>query len=422
MLKCGFFEHDITPPLGAQMPGYFDVRLATGIKEPLKAIAAVFSDEEGVKSVIVACDAIQVPPQVNLAAREKIAEMLGCCVDCVTVHATHVHTGGPVLAFVCTEDEEYNKFLGQRIVDCAVFAAARQVEVKLGFAHAFDDTIANYRDRVLPNGQLKTNAGGETRPYGKIDPEISILFIDSPCGRHLGAVVNYACHTDCVGGTEFSSDFPGALRDTLRSVWGDGFTTVFLNGFFGNLNHITFHDRSISSRPKYYRSMGRKLAGHVIAAAEDAKWMEDPKITAASETIIARTRKPDAELLAWADTILADPENAKKDDLHFAKQARAVEARGQIDFPLCLQFVRFGDVNLFATPREMFVEFEHMIKEGSDSKWNIVTCNSNGGCGYVPTRELHAPGIYEARLNTGKLEIDTGYTMVDTLMKLMKNN
>ena len=74
MLKCGFFEHDITPPLGAQMPGYFDVRLATGIKEPLKAIAAVFSDEEGVKSVIVACDAIQVPPQINLAAREEMLD------------------------------------------------------------------------------------------------------------------------------------------------------------------------------------------------------------------------------------------------------------------------------------------------------------------------------------------------------------
>ncbi len=420
MLKCGFFEHDITPPLGAQMPGYFDVRLATGIKEPLKAIAAVFSDEEGVKSVIVACDAIQVPPQINLAAREKIAETLGCSVDCVTVHATHVHTGGPVLGFICEENEEYNKFLGQRIVDCAVFAAARQVEVRLGYAHSYDDTLANYRDRVLPNGDLRTNASGESKPYGKIDPEISILFIDSTCGKHLGAVVNYACHTDCVGGTEFSSDFPGALRDTLRDVWGAGFTTVFLNGFFGNLNHITFEDRSICRRPAYYRSMGRKLAGHVISAAEDAKWMEDPKITAAAETIIVKTRKPEPELLAWADTILADPENAKKDDLHFARQAKAVEARGQLDFPLCLQLVRFGDVNLFATPREMFVEFEYMIKEGSDSKWNIVTCNSNGGCGYVPIRELHAPGIYEARLDSGKLEIDTGYKMVDTLMKLMK--
>ena len=421
MLKCGFFEHDITPPLGAQMPGYFDVRLATGIKEPLKAIAAVFSDEEGVKSVIVACDAIQVPPQINLAAREEIAKKLSCSVDCVTVHATHVHTGGPTLGFVCVEDAEYNKFLGGRIVDCAVFAAARQVEAKLGFANAYDDTIAHYRDRVRPDGSLRTNASGDTKPYGKIDPEISCLFIDSPCGKHLGAIVNYACHTDCVGGTEFSSDFPGALRDTLHDTWGAGFTTVFLNGFFGNLNHITFENPPVCRQKGYYRSMGRKLAGHVIAARENAAWMEDPKITASAETIIVKTMAPTAELLEWADKTLADAENAKKDDLHFAKQAKAVAARGQIDFPLCLQFVRFGDVNLFATPREMFVEFEHMIKEGSDSKWNIVACNSNGGCGYVPIRELHAPGIYEARLNTGKLEIDTGYKMVDTLMKLMKN-
>ena len=195
---------------------------------------------------------------------------------------------------------------------------------------------------------------------------------------------------------------------------------MFLNGFFGNLNHITFEDRSICGRPGYYRSMGRKLAGHVIAAAEEAEWMEDPKITAAAETLVVRTRKPDAELLAWADAILAAPEKAATDDLHFAAEAKAVEARGQIDFPLCLQFVRFGGVNLFATPREMFVEFEYMIKEGSDSRHNLVACNTNVGCGYVPTRELHAPGIYEARLDRGKLEIDTGCKMVDTLLNLMK--
>ena len=326
-----------------------------------------------------------------------------------------------MLDFICEEDAEYCGFLGKRIVDCAVLAAAHQSEIRLGYAKTFDDTIANYRDRVLPDGSLRTNAGGETKPYGKIDPEISCLFIDSVSGAHLGAIVNYACHTDCVGGTEFSSDFPGALRDTMRAVWGAGFTTVFLNGFFGNLNHITFHDRSISGRPGYYRSMGRKLAGPVIAALEDAKWMDDPKITASSDTIIVKTRKPEQELLEWADKILTEPEKASKDDLHFAKEAKAVEQRGQIDFSLCLQFVRFGNVNLFASPREMFVEFEHMIKKNSDSEWNIVACNSNGGCGYVPTKELHAPGIYEARLDRGKLEVDTGYRMVDTLLKLMKN-
>lgn len=88
---------------------------------------------------------------------------------------------------------------------------------------------------------------------------------------------------------------------------------------------------------------------------------------------------------------------------------------------LCVKRNAVAAVNLFAAPREMFVEFERMIKERSDSDVNIVACNSNGGCGYVPTKELHAPGIYEARLDKGKPEADTGYRMVDSLMKLMKN-
>ena len=39
MLKCGFYETDITPALGGDMPGYFTCRHTTTIRDTLYAKA-----------------------------------------------------------------------------------------------------------------------------------------------------------------------------------------------------------------------------------------------------------------------------------------------------------------------------------------------------------------------------------------------
>lgn len=41
-LKCGFYESDITPPLGLTIPGYPDKRIATGVMRKLFSRAVAF--------------------------------------------------------------------------------------------------------------------------------------------------------------------------------------------------------------------------------------------------------------------------------------------------------------------------------------------------------------------------------------------
>jgi len=425
MLKCGIYEHDITPMLGSQMPGYFNVRLADGIKERLYAEAVVFAQDDKIVSVIVACDVIGVPNDINNRARAEIAEKLNVNEGAVTVHATHVHTGGPVLNFICTRDDAYCEFLGDKIVEAAILASKQLREVKIGFGHDYDYTIANYRDRVLPDGTLSTNNHTPgNKPFGKIDPEVSCIIINNADGSRYGVIVNYACHTDCVGGTEFSSDFPGAMRETLRLTYGADFKPVFLNGFFGNLNHVDFENGK-SRVPGYYRSMGRKLAGRVIVAMEDrdAVWFDDAEIKAEARRITVKHRMPNEWELNWAKEALERDKTTPLavNDKHFAQNIMKVQELGERTYELCVQVQKIGGINLFACPREMFVEFEFMLKEGSDSKYNLCACNSNGDCGYVQIKELITPTIYESRLDSGKLEPDAGYIMVDTMLDIMKN-
>src|SRR5687768_4046052 len=53
-LKIGVAEADITPPEGFPMAGYYHERLATGIRDPLKAKAIVFRDGERAAAWVVA--------------------------------------------------------------------------------------------------------------------------------------------------------------------------------------------------------------------------------------------------------------------------------------------------------------------------------------------------------------------------------
>jgi len=425
MLKCGIYEHDITPMLGAQMPGYFNVRLASGIKERLYAEAVCFAEDDKIVSVIVACDMIGIPASVCNRARAEIAEKLGCPESGVTIHSTHVHTGGPTIGFVTTKDDAFCEWLGDKAVEAALLASQRMREVKIGFGRDYDQTIANYRDRVLPDGSLGTNNHTPgNKPFGKIDPEVSCLIINNADGSRYGVIVNYACHTDCVGGTEFSSDFPGAMRETLKLVYGADFMPVFLNGFFGNLNHVDFENGMHAKIPKYYRAMGRKLAGRVICAMEDrdAVWFDEPTIKTVDKRFLVKHRQPNEWELNWAKEALErdKTEPLAVNDKHFAEKIMMVEKLGERDYEIVVQVQKIGGVNLFACPREMFVEFEYMLKEGSDSKYNICACNSNGDCGYVQIKELITPSIYESRLDAGKLEPDAGYKMVDAMLDIMK--
>jgi len=421
MLICGLYEMDITPPLGSEMPGYFNIRLADGVKEKLYTQAAYFEDGQNRRIVIISADGAQIPDEVNARVRPAVAKALDMDITGVLTCATHIHTGGPLLTWAdfCHADAAYMDFLTQRMIDTAKLAQKEKRSVKIGFSSGYDDRLAHYRDFVMADGSYRTNPPIEAskRAYGDIDPEVGVLRIDAVTGEPYGAVVNYACHTDCVGGTEFSSDFPGAMRNTLRKLYGKAYTPIFVNGFFGNINHVDF-DHGTHRVDGYYLSMGRRLAAEASRAMETAILTSNVEIQMACETINLPTREPDDALLAWADMIEQDVEHQSVVDRHYAAEAKRIYALGVRQIPLVMQVLKLGDLLIFASPKEMYVEFQFMLKEMSPAKYNFCIGLANGPCGYVPIRELFQPGIYEARLNGNQLVEDAGYIMVDKLLEL----
>ena len=95
MLKCGFYEKDITPPLGANIPGYFVQRKAEGVKEELfsKALAL---EVDGTCAIVISVDAVLMAQEVHDTAVARIFKATGIPSDRILISATHAHTGGPV--------------------------------------------------------------------------------------------------------------------------------------------------------------------------------------------------------------------------------------------------------------------------------------------------------------------------------------
>src|SRR5690606_5821101 len=109
----------------------------------------------------------------------------------------------------CEVSAEYLDFLVNKAADAAVLAYAQRREARIGAGSGTVEGIAFQRRYWMKDGTLRTNPGignpDVDRPAGPTDPELTVVRIDAADGTPLGIVANYACHTDTVGGTEFSA-------------------------------------------------------------------------------------------------------------------------------------------------------------------------------------------------------------------------
>ncbi len=418
MIRCGIYETDITPMLGMEIPGYFEVRNADGVREELYA-EAVYFENDGRKAVIISCDTILVPMESCEKARNIIAQRLGMSPDGIMICATHSHTSAPVETWgdFVHIDDWYVDFLERRIIDSACLAAQRARDVKLSFALGYEDKIAYYRNYISSDGSLHTWRSNDAKPYGEIDPEVGVLRIDNADGTQYGVIVNYACHCDCVGGKKFSSDYPGEMRKTLRKLYGESFMPVFINGFCGNINHCD--PNGFHNYPEHYKRMGHMLAADTARTLELATDVfEDNTIAASLRIMEIDARVPDAELIRWADAVLAE-DNPGERDLFYAREIKICEEKGAHKVPCPVQVIRIGETAFYGMPGEIYVEFGKMLKERSPIKHNIPVNLANGCNKYIPIRELFAPDIYESSIGMSNILIpDAGYIMVDELIAM----
>ena len=423
-MRAAFYECDITPPLGGNMPGYYRANPAMDVFEPLYAKAVVVEDE-GKYAAIVAIDTCEVHPQFHDVITKRVKEYTGIEPESVCVHVVHTHKGAPTehapeVGQDC--DPCYTDVCMRRAADAIILAYKRlQDGVEVHFGCGNVEGISYNRNYVLEGGELSSFRASHNkkilRTLAGIDPELPVLTFFKD-GRPIGAIISFACHQDCTGKivNGYSSDYSGILAQELKKKYGPEFISVFLIGAAGDINHIP-NDHSIKLPPFWYREMGKIIAKEAERVIDNDSKPIGTGISIRKEEIDLPVRTVDLEsacrqIEKWA------ADNAMMRLFNLAYYYKT----NKIDHDLLwLQVIRIGKVCLYIMSGEIYVNLGLKLKKESPFEYNIVVENSNSFGGYIPTADAFAEGsdLYEASLCYGSRHApEAGEMMVKRLLEI----
>lgn len=428
-MKIGLAEVNVTPPLGMQIPGYGPKeRHATEIKDELFAKAMVIESGDTSLAFIV-IDIISLDQDSSDRIRNRVQDYTGIPAGQVMVSCTHTHTGPP--RPVDEAALAYYPTLEAKAADAAIVAYGRREEAGIGFERGSEDSVAFNRRFYMKDGTVQTNPGilnpNIDRPEGPIDPEVLVIRIDNAQGEPLGIVSNYAVHTDCVGGTEYSGDYPAHLSRTIKQLYGDSVVSLFFQGACGNINHIDVQGRHDPKLIPHHIRMGRILGLEISKVRDKTKTARsDAPLSIASRLVSVSERSLREHEIEWARNTLANLQDIAEDKLssrQAMEKGRAEQRLKSIQQPLAsrdyeVQVAAIDDLAVVALPAEMFVEFGLEIKEKSPYAFTMINELSNGsGNGYVCTPAAYDRGGYEP---TGtKFAEEAGGLFVRTALELL---
>ena len=237
-----------------------------------------------------------------------------------------------------------------------------------------------------------------------------MLRFDTLDGTPIAVLFNFGCHPVSLHSYRnlLSSDYPGYAREVIRGVLGAGVVAMFTMGAAGDINPAGYV--AGGTHPRRSQQIGSILGCEVAQVALDATPMAEPVLGVGHRTVALPVYPlpPVAELSALHEQAAAEAEQLRKVGAPWAdisvpeiKRDWAADclhahAEGRSQEPLAceLSALRIGDAAILMAPLEMFTATGLAIKHGSPAVMTLVASNSNGGVGYLPTRDAYSETDY----------------------------
>lgn len=427
-MKCGFYEKEITPPLGQSLPGYFCPRPAMDVWDKLYAKAAVFEGENGIVAVLI-LDAVQVKKAFCDKVAQRVTEYTGIPADNLVIAATHTHYGVPFgdsvpddCEYINEPDREYVKVLERLAADTVILAWKRMEECTLSYSMGWEGHASFCRDYQMKDGKVRTNPSSRRipdilHPYSDIDPDTPVLMVRNAEGQLKGILFTHTCHQDVVGHYVYSGDYSSVVSKELKSVYGSDFVSIYMAGCCGDINHCD----PLGGARRSHVDVGRLVAGAVKAAmAVPGEPVEGQQVAALRRWVPIVRRKATEEELAECRKAIAGEEAAFSRD--WALSIVGYEANGWPDEVLQpAQILRIGELWLLAFPGEVYHVYGQQARAAIPGEKWLITELSGTESSYMPTPELFGTDIYPAKLTDGSfLEPRAGEKMVAAFHEMIK--
>jgi len=230
-LRVGRAAVSISPAIGSPIGSSYGITPSAGVRDGLFAKAVVL-ELDGAKAAIVACDLISIRKEIVAEARQLVSSRTGVRSEQMILSATHCHAGPqmhPLFLAQVSEDarklgEKYIAELPGRIAEAVRLAEADLQPARVWTASVEEHDISFNRRFLMKDGSVEMNPGRGNpeivRAVGPIDPDVSVVYFDTPDGKPLATHVNFALHVAIAGGGEVTADYPGVLSRALAAVKG----------------------------------------------------------------------------------------------------------------------------------------------------------------------------------------------------------
>lgn len=432
-LRVGAAAIDITPPTGSPLAGYYEPRGSTLVLDPLYSKTLVI-EQDGIEVALVVCDLISLPRRTVVEARKLIAKEAGIPGDHVMISATHTHTG-PVLVRDSARDglDGGNSDLGRRYSEnlpSRIAASVREAKKKLSpailsAAVGKEEHLSFNRRFVMRDQTVSWNPRKQhpdiVRPAGPIDPDVSVLYFETPKRQPLATYVNFAMHPDTVGGQGISADYPGVLSRLLAECKDSNMLTVFANGCCGNLNHRDIQWLDAQHGQQEARRIGTVLAGAVCRTYPRLQLISAGPLKARSTLVSLPLPAITPEEVSKAKAVvhrLREPKTTFMEKVK-AFQVLDVEAQQGKTLEVEVQVITLGNrVAWVSLPGEIFVELGLAIKKASPYPYTMIAELANGSIGYIPDKTAYPQGNYE--VVSARCAEGSGEMLVDAALKLLR--
>ena len=434
-MEAGFSKVLINPRRGLPLAGYFNPRPNTGVLDDLHVRCMLFRKGRTVCG-FVTFDLCLIGAEfvdAVLAQLKKAGFRHG---SGLVFSATHAHTAPyTVPLFGTSPDAGYMRDLTAKTVEAVLTAEQNLAPSTLKLGGVKDNPLAFNRRYWMKSGGVMTNPGVKNpdivKPESTVDREIGVLAVEQD-GRVVAILANIVNHTDTVGTSQVSADWPGRMERCIQTALGYDPLVMTLIGCAGNVNQFDVNADTYQGYA-YDRAweIGRCYAERVVAQLKKLRPLEADRLTLVNRKMVIPFRTITKEMCEAAHSVLnrvstrASGSDLTSEGLatgegpvarFFAEQTLAVRARcsgKRRTFRLVT--LAFGDrFAVTSLPGEPFTEIGLAIKRGSPFKTTWPVALAMGSCGYVPLKPCFARGGDET------LPVEGGAPREDTAERLIE--
>ncbi|MFB3828879.1 MAG: hypothetical protein ACE15B_19085, partial [Bryobacteraceae bacterium] len=407
VLLAGAHAVDITPrKLPIRISGNFLAAMAEKTAGTLHARAVALDDGNG-RVIVAVVDSLMMPRELIDCIKDAAARKTGVAASRMLVAVTHTHSAPPVMGALGTDnDPEYAAYMEGRVVEAMEGAVRKLAPARVGWAVVEAPEYTHCRRWILRPDKMRKDPFGELTvrahmhpgyqnpdfvgPAGPVDPELSVLSLQSPEGRPIALVANYSMHY--VGaGRVVSPDYYGPFVENIENRIGAPLVAMMSQGTSGDQHWMDYSRPRQEMNPAMYAGL---IAGIAHEAYKGIRYRDWAPVAMAESTLRLRRRVPGPERLAWAKRIYAGMAGAapKNQEEVYAREQVLLDAEPERE--LKIQALRIGELGIAAIPNEVFAITGLKIKTQSPLRPTFNMELANGAEGYIPPPEQHKLGGY----------------------------